>query len=158
MLDYYKRKIPDGNPTKLYPFTLKKGANIYGLIFGSKNLLGVQKFLDIAWDQNIINGEANFDIDDDLKKQEKLLFPEYKQPTKREVFESHLEDYIAKRGELTNRDVYEFTLDHGHPKSHAKDCFSRLKKEGKVDKGNIGFSYNSCIKKEPKIIRVKHNG
>ena len=161
MLDYYKGKIPEGNDTKLYPFTLKKGANIYGLIFGSKHVLGVEKFLDLAWDKNRINGEANFDIDDDVNKQQPTLWVEMKQPTKSEVFESHLEDYISKHGEVTNRDVYEFTLNHGHPKSHAKNCVMRLKKEGKVEyKGNIGFSYSSCVRprKEPKIIKAKNNG
>ena len=160
ILDYYRERIPTGNSTKLYPFSLKKeeNGNIYGLIFGSKNLLGVEKFLDIAWDKNRINGEANFDIDDDIKKQQPILFQEMKQPSKREVFESHLENYIVSCGELTNRDVYEYTLNHGHPKSHAKDCFNRLKKEGKVEKGIIGFSYDSCFKNKPKTIRVKANG
>ena len=161
ILDYYREQVPEGNTTKLYPFSLKKeeNGNIYGLIFGSKNLLGVEKFLDVAWKKNIINGEANFDIDDDIKKQERLLFEDMEQPTKRKVFESHLEDFITSRGEVTNRDVYEFTLNHGHPKSHAKDCVVRLKKEGKVEyKGNIGFSYNSCVKKEPKTIKAKNNG
>ena len=161
MLEYYKQKIPEGNPTNLYPFTLKKGANIYGLVFGSKHPLGVEKFLDLVWDQNKINGEANFDIDDDIKKQHPTLFPEMKLPTKREVFEAHLEYFINsnRHGEVTNRDVYFFTLAHGHPKSHARECVIRLKKEGKVEyKGNIGFSYGSCVKNPPRTIKVKTNG
>lgn len=163
ILEYYREQIPQGNTTKLYPFSLKKeeNGNIYGLIFGSKNLLGIEKFLDVAWKKNSINGEANFDIDDDIKKQQRFLFPEMKQPTKREVFESHLEDFIANRGEVTNRDVYEFTLNHGHPKSHAKNCVMRLKKEGKVEcSGRIGFSYSSCVgtRKEVKTIKAKNNG
>ncbi len=158
MLDYYKKKIPGNNETKLYPYTLKKdrGNNIYGLVFGSKHPLGVEKFLDLAWDNNKINGEANFDIDDDVQKEPTLFdkIPGFERPkTKREVFEANLEEFILRHGEITNRDVYFFTLNNGHPKSHAKECFNRLKREGKVDKGNIGFSYNSCVKKEPKIIR-----
>ncbi len=159
MLEYYKEKIPKGNLTKLYPFTLKKGAHIYGLIFGSKHPLGVEKFLDLAWDQNKINGEANFDIDEDIKKQQPTLFAEMKQPTKREVFEANLEDYIDRRGEITNRDVYYFTLNNGHPKSHARKCVMRLKEKGKVEyNGSIGFSYSSCVKKDPKTIKVVANG
>jgi three-Cys-motif partner protein len=159
MLEYYEGKIPEGNKTKLYPFTLKKGAHIYGLVFGSKHPLGVEKFLDLAWNRNKINGEANFDIDDDIKKRQPFLFAEMEQPTKRKVFDARLEDYIRGCGEVTNRDVYEFTLNHGHPKSHARECVMRLKKEGKVEyKGNIGFSFGSCVKKEPKTIKVKTNG
>lgn len=161
MLDYYTLKIPKDNLTRLYPFSLKKGSNIYGLIFGSKHSLGVEKFLDLVWDQNKINGEANFDIDDDIKKRHPTLFPEMKLPTKREVFEARLEYFINsnRHGEVTNRDVYSFTLAHGHPKSHARECVMRLKKEGKVKyKGNIGFSYGSCVKKPPKTIKAKTNG
>ncbi|MFO7903844.1 MAG: hypothetical protein R6U98_14365, partial [Pirellulaceae bacterium] len=62
------------NKTALYPFTLKKGANIYGLVFGSKHPLGVEKFLDLAWSKNEINGEANFDIDKDVHKSLPTLF------------------------------------------------------------------------------------
>lgn len=163
MLDYYKGKIPAGNETKLYPFTLKKSANIYGLVFGSKHPLGVEKFLDLAWDKNKINGEANFDIDKDVQKLEPTLFdslPEYEKPkTKRELFELELEDFIQRHGEVNNRDIYHFTLNQGHPKSHAKECVMRLKKEGKIEyKGNIGFSYSTCLKKTPKSIKVKNNG
>jgi len=58
---------PKGNEIKIYPFSLKKdkdrGSNIYGLVFGSKHPLGVEKFLKIAWDKNKINGEANYPIE-----------------------------------------------------------------------------------------------
>ena len=165
ILDYYRKQVPGGNTTRLYPFSLKKeeNGNIYGLIFGSKNLLGVEKFLDVAWKKNIINGEANFDIDEDVQKAQPTLFDsisDYERPkTKREVFESRLEDFISEHGEVTNREVYEFTLNHGHPKSHARKCVLRLKKEGKVEyEGQIGFSYNSCFKKELKTIKAKKNG
>ncbi len=159
MLEYYKSKIPSGNETKLYPFTLKKGANIYGLVFGSKHPLEVEKFLDVAWDKNKINGEANFDIDKDLPKKEATLFdslPDYERlKTKKELFEVELWNFIKSRDKVTNKDIYYFTLDQGHPKSHARECIMQLKKEGKVEyKGNIGYSYKSCVKNDPKPIRL----
>lgn len=163
ILDYYKAKIPLDNCTKLYPFTLMKGRNIYGLVFGSKHPLGVEKFLDVAWDKNKVNGEANFDIDGDIDKAIPTLFDslsDYERPiTKREVFEEELEKFIISKGQITNRDIYHFTLDRGHPKSHAKECAIKLKKEGKIEySGNIGFSFASCCKNEPKPIKVKVNG
>ena len=163
MLDYYKNKIPAGNETKLYPFTLKKDTNIYGLVFGSKHPLGVEKFLKLAWDKNKINGEANFDIDKDVQRSQPTLFdflPEYeKHKTKREIFEIDLEKFIQQNGEVDNREIYHFTLCQGHPTSHARECVRRLKKENKVEyKGNIGFSFNSCIKDNPKLKKVKYNG
>ena len=65
ILKYYRNMLPPENKTKLHPFSIKKGNNIHGLIFGSKHPVGVEKFLNIAWSENQINGEANFDIDDE---------------------------------------------------------------------------------------------
>ncbi len=121
----------------------------------------MEKFLDIAWDRNRINGEANFDIDGDIQKRQGVLFPKLKQMTKREYFEWLLEHHISERGNVTNREDYFFTLLHGHPKSHARTCLMRLKKEAKVEyKGSIGISYDSCVKggKAPKTIKWKSNG
>lgn len=164
MLDYFKGSIPEGNPTKLHPFTLKKGANIYGLIFGSKHPLGVEKFLDLAWDKNKINGEANFDIDDDIEKKVRTLFdgqPGYERhKTKKELYEVTLENFIVANKEVTNLDVLKFTFDLGHPKSHAKECIRNLRKAGKIIcDSQIGFSYQTCIKKKKiKTIKAKTNG
>ena len=166
MLDYYKKQIPPGNAIRLYPFTLKKNPNIYGLVFGSKHPLGVEKFLDLAWNQNRLNGEANFDIDDDVEKAKPSLFDmledNVRQKTKHEVFESHLEAFILELGEVKNEDVYLFTLNQGHPKSHAGECIKRLRAEGVVScDGRIGFSYNSCIKNghpPHKIIKAISHG
>ncbi|MCK6440046.1 MAG: three-Cys-motif partner protein TcmP [Planctomycetes bacterium] len=158
MVEYYKSKIPLGNSTKLYPFTLKRGANVYGLVFGSKHPLGFEKFLNIVWERNEINGEANFDIDNDSEKRQSRLF-EARPLSKRKAFEARLENLIRKAGEISNRAVYEFTLNAGHPPKHAKECVSRLKKECKVSyTGNIGFTHNSCVRKAPKLIRSISNG
>jgi len=156
MLDYYKRIIPPDNPIRLYPFTLRKGSNVYGLVFGSGHTLGVEKFLDLAWDQNQLNGEANFDIDDDIGKARCSLFPELRRLTKRECYERDLETFIRDSGEVTNRQIYEFTIGKGHPKAHAKECISRLRKEAKIDfAGQIGFSYKSCCSSRARIVTVK---
>lgn len=156
MLDHYQSMIPSGNETRLYPFTLRKGKNVYGLVFGSAHLLGVEKFLDLAWNANDVNGEANFDIDDDRAKAQPLLFPEYRRPTKREVFEADLERFILDAGETTNCRIYEFTMEKGHPKAHARECVSRLRKQKKVEyTGHIGFSYRSCFGGKARIVTVR---
>lgn len=156
VLDYYRQMIPSGNPTRVYPFTLRKGSNVYGLIFGSRHPLGAEKFLDLAWDKNRLNGQANFDIDNDRAKAQRGLFPEYQQLTKRQCFERDLADFIRTAGECTNRQIYEFTLEKGHPKGHAKECLTALRRDKKVDyAGNIGISYRSCIGSKAKIVTVK---
>lgn len=155
LLKYYRGKVPDGNTIKLYPFSLQKGANIYGLIFGSKHPRGVEKFLQLAWKENPTNGEANYDIDDDESKAIPTLF-DMGLRTKREIFESRLEGFIVEHGEVTNRDVYYFTLICGHPPSHGKKCIVRLRKEGKVKcDAQIGVSYDACCKGNPTLKAIR---
>ena len=105
VLDYYKSRLPERSETKLYPFTIKKGRNIYGLIFGSKHIRGVEKFLDVAWEKNYSNGEANFDIDDDAVARQTVLFGEQKL-TKIEKFQQDLRELINKKGVITNKEIY----------------------------------------------------
>lgn len=68
IIDQLKKRLPENSKLKLYPFSLKKGANIHGIIFGASHPRAVDKFLSIAWKRNETNGEANFDIDDDFMK------------------------------------------------------------------------------------------
>jgi three-Cys-motif partner protein len=42
-------KLPSNSLLKLYPFSIKKGSNIHGIIFGAKHPRAVEKFLNIAW-------------------------------------------------------------------------------------------------------------
>lgn len=62
VLEYYRGLLPNPAAFYLAPFSIKKGANIYGVIFGSAHPLGMDKFLRVAWKKDEINGEADFDI------------------------------------------------------------------------------------------------
>ena len=42
-------RIPSDSKVRLYPFSIKKGSNIYGIIFGASHPFAVDKFLKIAW-------------------------------------------------------------------------------------------------------------
>ena len=64
-IEELRKMLPQESKTKFYPFSIKKGTNIYGIIFGAKHPRAVDKFLSIAWNLNEINGCANYDIDDD---------------------------------------------------------------------------------------------
>ena len=117
---------------KLYPFSIKKGSNVYGIIFGASHPLAVDKFLNVAWKKNTINGEANFDIDEDMTKSQLLIF-EDKKPTKIEAFAALLREKVLNQELQTNEDVYLFTLDQGHIPAHASDVLKQMKKEGLID-------------------------
>ncbi|MFH1991513.1 MAG: three-Cys-motif partner protein TcmP [Pseudomonadota bacterium] len=60
--DSYRRWIPDGIEYYLGSFSIRKRANVYGIVFGSGHPLGIDKFLKVAWKRG---GDANFDIDKD---------------------------------------------------------------------------------------------
>lgn len=146
ILDEYKKMLPDNSKTKLYPFSIKKGANIYGLIFGAKHPLAADKFLHIVWDKNQINGEANFDLDDEWKKQQTDLF-EGKRLTKIEEFQSKVEQLILSSNKITNKDIYDFTIENGHIPKHSIEVVKRLKKEKFIlYSGHPRINYNSCYK------------
>lgn len=132
ILDQLKERLPQGSMLKLYPFTIKKGTNIYGIIFGAKHPLAVDKFLRTVWKKNTINGEANFDIDDDISKGQLDLF-EGKKLNKIESFCSDLREKVLN-GELrTNKDVFDYTLEQGHIPQHSSNELKKMKKEELID-------------------------
>lgn len=131
ILKYYRGMLPDDSETRLYPYSLKKKRNIHGLIFGSKSLLGVEKFLDISWKENTTNGEANFDIDNENPNQ--MLLPGCEKIKKLDKFKADLEEFGRQKKEFTNRDVLEYTLDGGFPTWAARKYMIGMKKEKLVE-------------------------
>lgn len=124
-------KIPTDCGFRLCPFTIKKDKNIYGIIFGASHVRAVDKFLDLAWTMNHLNGEANFDIDADESKGQLNIFNE-KKLTKMEQFELSLREAILTKKVQTNKDAYDFAIQHGHIGKHANDVIRKLKKEKRI--------------------------
>jgi hypothetical protein len=155
LLKQIQRKLPPNSDLKLYPFSLKKGSNIHGIIFGAKHIRAVDKFLDVAWEHNKINGDANFDIDNDKVKAQLDLFGT-KPLTKIEEFHLALEEKIKTEKETTNETLFLFALEKGHPKHHANDYVKELKKQKKVDYTGLSPKINyDTIYKEKKTITIK---
>ena len=127
--EQYEKYVPrDIGSFGLYPFTIMKEDhnNIYGLIFVSKHALGADKFLNTLWKKNAINGNANFDIDDDLTKDQLDIF-DGKRLTKIESFQKLLREKILKKELKSNVDTYLYALNQGHISHHA-DVEIRKKK------------------------------
>jgi three-Cys-motif partner protein len=152
-----KESLPSNTNLKLFPFSLKKGANIYGIIFGAKHFRAVDKFLDVSWKRNETNGEADFDIDEDKKKDQLEMFEE-RRMTKVEKFKLELEGLVLSKQLKDNADVLIHTYESGHIPQHASDVLNRLKKEGKVlyDGKTPGINYENVFKKE-NLITYKIN-
>lgn len=145
ILDYYRTLIPANKEYYLAPFSIKKGANIYGLTFGTSHLRGIDKFIGECWKIDPLTGDSNYDIDDDkIGGPQRQLFEE--KPKKLQIFENELKNAIIKKELLTNKDIYKFALSSGFQSKHARQIVSKMIKERKLPKQKINISYNSCKK------------
>lgn len=115
-------------------FSIKKGSNIYGLIFGSQHPLGAHKFLEVAWKNDEICGEANFDIDRENIAADELLLPmDILRPKKIQAFEADLESAL-RAGKIHDEAVLvHFCIAAGMTGQHAKPVLQKLKAEGVID-------------------------
>lgn len=138
IFEYYKSQIPHNKEFYLAPFSIKKGANIYGLIFGSHHKLGIEKFLNICWKINPNTGDANFDIDDErIDPQIPRLFAEFDVPNKLQLLRNKLEKKILSSEIRTNIDMYSFGFDMGCLPKHVNVIMAELIKTKRIEKINL---------------------
>lgn len=144
-----KSRLPAKTNLKLFPFSIKKNANIYGIVFGAKNYAAVDKFLSIAWKRNKLNGEADFDIDEDKTKMQLDIF-EGKKMTKIEKFQNDLEAKLLGLSTVSNKSVLLYTYENGHIPQHAVDLIKKMKKENKLnyDAKSPYLTYENVFRKK----------
>ena len=151
VLDKVKSLLPRRSPLTLFPFTIKKGTNIYGIYFGAKHLRAVDKFLAVAWKQNPINGSANFDIEHDQPKGglQMDIFSEPKL-SKIESFKLTLKAMILNGTISNNKAALIFTYSKGMSPQHARECILDLKNERKVTISSSSpcINYDNVFKKK----------
>lgn len=155
VLEKVKERMGNDSKVHLFPFSIMKQSNIYGIIFGSKNWRAVDKFLQIAWSQNDINGEANFDIDKDQEKGQIDLFGG-KKLTKIEAFQERISNKVLA-GEIRNNEgALFYTYSEGHIPKHASDALKKLKKLGKIhyESRSPYITYNNVVKAK-KLLNYK---
>lgn len=66
--DYFRNLIPTNKEYYIHHFTIQKGTNYYGLIFGTNHTLGMEKFVKVCWMEDENSGESNCNIDNDFEK------------------------------------------------------------------------------------------
>ncbi|MBC8753980.1 three-Cys-motif partner protein TcmP [Kordia sp. YSTF-M3] len=156
--EYYKNLIPNNIKYYISSFSLKKKAGLYGIIFGSGNPFGIEKFLRTSWKIDPIRGEANFDIDNDniVEGQVNIFTGKTEVPKKVELFEQRLKENILNSKLNTDKDVYLYTLINGFKPEHAKEVIKHLIKEKKIEKLKLNISYKVCKKGEV-ITQIKLN-
>lgn len=131
VLGAYRKRLRHDQKYYLGEFSLKSGANIYGVIFGSSHPLGMAKFLKSAWSLDGVNGSANFDVErEGIFGERNLLLPFASTPKKVEVFEQELEEWIREVLLRDEMDVLEFCFLHGVTPQHASPVLKRLRREG----------------------------
>lgn len=112
-------------------FSIKKGSNVYGLIFGSGHSLGMYKFLQIAWNVDEQTGEANFPIEAECAQGS--LFDGFKE-TKLELMEKELTQKITAKEFRTDGRVALHCITAGIlPSRVTTDVYKKLRKQGVLD-------------------------
>lgn len=143
MADHFRGLIGD-NDYYVAPFSLKKGANIYGLVFASHSPKGVEKFLKVAWSLDPHTGEANFDIDNEGVSKDQVLLFDARKVTE---YQEELESKILNEEFDTDSDIYLHMLRSGFlNKLHTRPVV------GKLIKGSlIEFQKTGGIKAQPRL-------
>lgn len=143
VFNYYKQLIPRGTEYYLAPFSIKKGPNIYGLIFGTNHLLGIEKFLNICWGINKNTGDANYDIDNEkINPIEPSLWVEHDISNKIQVFQNELKNKVLSNDLETNVEVYRWTFEMGCLPKHANEVLRELRKQRTINKEFLIASSN----------------
>ncbi len=112
----------------------------------------MDKFLSVVWKKNETNGEANFDIDEDSKKEQFDLF-KGKKLTNIEKFKEHVRAKILSKEITNNFELYNYVLAEGHIGNHAAECIKQMKKAGEVkyDSTSPLVTYDNVYKNFKKI-------
>ncbi len=153
--DHLKESLPPDSSLKLYPFSLRKGVNIHGVIFGAKHHRAVDKFLSIAWKLNPINGDANFDIDNEANLGQIDMF-KGQRISKIDSFKKEVRDKILSEEIKTNKELLNFTFEKGHIGKHANECLKEMKKNKEItyNANSPCVTYDSVYKNE-KIVHYE---
>lgn len=154
---WYRQAIPKGTNYYIAPFSIKKGSNMYGLVFGSHHLRGLEKFLEACWKVDPESGQANSNVDGDFRAAEGEL-PFNPPPPKKELrFTETLCEYLRSK-ERTNHFVTQICLEHGFLPKHGSAILRSLDEEGKLevlDRPEKGSGYYLGLQSNTPTLRLR---
>ena len=128
--DYFRNLIPADKEYYIHHFTIQKGTNYYGLIFGTSHSLGMEKFVKVCWMEDENSGESNCNIDNDFEKGS--LFYDLTNTTKKIKIKEELKQLILNGQIKSNVDGLEWVLAHGCEPKLFVDVASSLVEQKKV--------------------------
>jgi three-Cys-motif partner protein len=132
---FYQKLITLSQEYYVAPFSIQKEnrTTIYGLIFGSSSLYGLEKFLRVCWDKDRVTGEANYNIDrDSIRDGQLSLFPDRNVIKKQDRFQQGLLNLLRAQT-CTNKTLYRYALENGFLPKHVTDLLKRLQDEGVLE-------------------------
>lgn len=109
--DYFRNLIPANKEYYIHHFTIQKGTNYYGLIFGTNHTLGMEKFVKVCWVEDENSGESNCNIDNDFEKGS--LFYDSMNTTKKIKVKEELEQLILTGEKKSNVEGLKWVLSRG---------------------------------------------
>lgn len=129
--DYFRNLIPTDKEYYIHHFTIKKGTNYYGLIFGTSHTLGMEKFVKVCWVEDKNSGESNCNIDNDFEKGS--LFYDPVNTTKKIRIKGELEQLIMNRKIESNIEGLKWVLSKGCEPKLFVEVVTTLFKQKKID-------------------------
>jgi len=155
--DYFKSLIPDGKEYYLHHFTIKKGANYYGLIFGSNHTLGMEKFLKVCWKYDKLSGEANYNIDNNFE--EDTLFAQLGENVKKDMVSKIIKSKILS-GEISdNKTGLKYAMINGCEPKLFTDVVIELERNKLIKRTGRVNNQSASIHKAPQyFIKRLENG
>lgn len=128
---YYRSALrcPDA---MLAPFSIKKGSNIYGIIFATRHRSGMDKFLSVCWKIDPSTGQSNYDMDDDPAwGGEQFLLPELNTIKRVDFFEKALLTFIGTQAP-DNVELDSFCLAEGFSRAKASESLRAMQNSNRI--------------------------
>jgi three-Cys-motif partner protein len=137
--EYYRSLIPKNKEYYLHHFTIRKGANYWGLIFGTNHSLGMEKFLKVCWNKDPLSGESNFNINNDFS--EDSLFFDKNDTIKQKSIKQEIRQKILSGDITDNITGFKIVLSKGCLPELFTKVVKELEKEKYIERiGNKNFS------------------
>jgi len=124
---YFRSLIPEDKEYYLHHFSIKKGANYYGLIFGSNHTFGMEKFLSVCWKKDDLAGESSHNVNNDYEQGTFFYNPQ--ETNKIQEVREELRILIDSGTIKTNIDGLKFALKRGCQPKIFVDLMTQLVKE-----------------------------
>ncbi len=151
--DYFRSLIPTGKEYYLHHFSIKKGTNYYGLIFGTNHTLGMEKFLKVCWQEDKFSGEANFNIDNNWE--ENTLFASLGENKKKDTVAQEIKELILSGKIKDNVTGLKYALIKGcEPKLFTK-VIQKLKNKNVIEISGKFNKQSTNIHKINEVYKIK---